>query len=234
MFMHFEVEGDAMEIARTVRAAWETLAGSIEVTAPRPFGHGPLRIDFDGGEADILPADFTTALTGGGGPVSWVTKADPTARSGGKVLAQTSTDDTDNRFPLAVYEKFTAKDVSVSVHFKAVAGQVDQAAGLVARYRDANNYYITRANALEGNVRLYKVEGGRRKQFAGANCPVPSGEWQTLTLVVKGKHFNVFFNDKLLIEADDEAFSEAGKVGLWTKADSVTYFDDLTVEELKP
>jgi beta-xylosidase len=133
-------------------------------------------------------------------------------------------------FPLCVYDGFTAPDVTVSVSFKPVSGTVDQAAGLVARYRDKNNYYVVRANAMENNVRLYKVEGGNRKQFAGANVKVPSGEWQTLVLEVKGTHLRVLLNDALLVQADDATFINAGKVGLWTKADSVTYFDDLRVK----
>jgi glycosyl hydrolase family 59 (putative galactocerebrosidase) len=191
-------------------------------------------LDFGTAEVGKPPADFSTALTGGGGPVIWVVKEDPSAPSGGKVLAQTSTDKTDYRFPLCIYDKFTAKDVTVSVRFKAVAGKVDQAAGLVARYQDKGNYYITRANALEGNVNLYKVIGGSRKHFAGVKAKVSSGEWHGLKLGVKGSHFQVFFDDKLLFEADDDTFKDPGKVGLWTKADSVTYFDDLQVESYDP
>ena len=146
------------------------------------------------------------------------------------MLAQTSTDTTDYRFPLCIYDQLTAKDVTLSVRFKAVSGKVDQAAGLVARFRDKDNYYIVRANALEDNVRLYKVVGGSRKQFAGTKAKVSSGEWHALKLAVKGKHFQVFFDDKLLFEADDDTFKDVGKVGLWTKADSVTYFDDLKIE----
>jgi len=191
-------------------------------------------LNFDSAAVGQLPADFSTALTGGGGPVTWVVKEDPTAPSGGKVLAQTSTDKTDYRFPLCIYDKFTAKDVEVSVKFKAVAGKVDQAAGLVARYQDKGNYYITRANALEGNVNLYKVIGSSRKHFAGIKAKVSSGEWHGLKLGVKGSHFQVFFDDKLLFEADDDTFKDPGKVGLWTKADSVTYFDDLQIESYDP
>jgi len=190
----------------------------------------PTVLDFDTAEVGKLPADFSTALTGGGGPVIWVVKEDASAPSGGKVLAQTSADTTDYRLPLCVYEKFIAKDVEVAVRFKAVSGKVDQAGGLVARFQDKDNYYIVRANSLENNVRLYKVVGGSRKQFAGVKAKVSSGEWHTLKLNVKGKHFAVFFDDKLLFEADDDTFPEAGEVGLWTKADSVTYFDDLTIE----
>lgn len=108
-------------------------------------------------------------------PVAWVIKDHPTAPSGGKVLAQTSVDTTSNRFPLCVYELLTARDVEVAVQFKAVAGKVDQAAGLVVRFQDKDNYYITRANALENNARLYKVMQGKRKRFAGANVQVSAG-----------------------------------------------------------
>jgi hypothetical protein len=187
-------------------------------------------VDFESFEVGKLPDGFSTALTGSGGPVSWMVKEESSAPSGGKVLAQTSTDQTDYRFPLCVYDPVTAKDVEVSVKFKAVAGKVDRAAGLVVRFQDKDNYYIVRANALEDNVRLYKVVGGSRKQFAGTKAKVSSGEWHALKLEVKGKHFEVFFDDKLLFEADDDTFKEAGRVGLWTKADSVTYFDDLKIE----
>ncbi len=187
-------------------------------------------IDFDSVEVGKLPVDFSTALTGGGGLVTWVAQEDTSAPGGGKVLAQMSTDKTDYRFPLCIYDKLRAKDVEVSVKFKAVAGKIDQAAGLIARFQDKDNYYITRANALEDNVNLYKVVGGSRKQFAGVKVKVSSGEWHSLKLVVKGQHFQVFFDDKSLFEANDETFKEAGKVGLWTKADSVTYFDDLRVK----
>lgn len=191
-------------------------------------------LDFDTAEVGKLPVDFSTALTGGGGPVMWMVKEDSSAPSGGKVLAQTSTDTTDYRFPLCVYEKVTAKDVEVAVHFKAVSGKVDQAAGLMVRFRDKDNYYVARANALEDNVRLYKVVGGSRKQFAGKNLKVSAGEWHVLKLAVKGNHFQISFDDKLLFEADDDTFKDAGKIGLWTKADSITYFDNLKIESYDP
>jgi len=186
-------------------------------------------LDFDSAAVGSLPAGFSVALTGRGSPGAWRTLEEPTAPSGGKVLAQTNTDKTSYRFPLCIYDPLTATDVTVSVRFKAVAGTVDQAAGLVARYKDKDHYYIVRANALENNVRLYKVERGDRKQFAGVNVMVPLGQWQRLTLNIKGTHFRIFLNDALLFEADDTTFRNAGKVGLWTKADSVTYFDDLTI-----
>jgi hypothetical protein len=192
--------------------------------------HEAITLDFELAAVGELPAGFSTTLMGGGGPAAWRVIEYASAPSGGKVLAQTSTDKTSARFPLCIYERLTAADVEVSVRFKPVSGTVDQAAGLVARYRDKDNYYIVRANALENNVRLYKVERGKRTQFAGMDVKVPAKVWQTLTLEVKGTHFRVRLNDTLLFEADDRTFRDAGKVGLWTKADSVSYFDDLTVK----
>lgn len=195
-------------------------------------------IDFDSAEVGTLPADFSTALTGGGGPVTWVVTEESSAPSGGKALAQTSTDGTSYRFPLCVYDNFTAKDVMVSVKFKPVSGKVDQAAGLVWRYRDRDNYYIVRANALEDNVVLYKVDNGKRTDlkpigaglFAyGKKAGVPKEQWSELRVVVKGNRFEVSLNGENLFAVEDNAFTEAGKVGLWTKADSVTLFDDLRI-----
>lgn len=187
-------------------------------------------MDFEGFETNRLPPAFSTALTGGGGPVEWVIREDTTAPRGPKVLAQVSADSTDYRFPLCIYDSIAAKDIAVSAQFKAISGKVDQAGGLVVRFKDPDNYYVVRANALEDNVRLYKVVGGSRKQFAGKSATVASGAWHTLKLAVKGQRFEVWFDGARLFEADDETFKDAGRVGLWTKADSVTEFDDLKIE----
>lgn len=198
-------------------------------------------LDFETAEVGKLPPNFSTALTGGGGPVTWIVKEEPSAPSGGKVLAQTSTDGTSYRFPLCVYDNFTAKDVMVSVKFKPISGKVDQAAGIVWRYQDKDNYYIVRANALENNVVLYKVENGKRTDlkpigaglFAyGKKANVPSGQWSELRVAAKGNRFEVSVNGESLFVVEDNTFTEAGKVGLWTKADSVTAFDDLKMESL--
>ncbi len=107
------------------------------------------------------------------------------------------------------------------------AGETDdQAGGVVWRAKDADNYYIARANALEGNVRIYHFVKGKRTQFKGVTEKVASGQWHTLRVNFSGNRFTVLFNGKELFTAEDETFKEAGKVGLWTKADSVTLFDD--------
>jgi hypothetical protein len=190
------------------------------------------RIDFESAPVGALPAGVTGALTGSGGPVAWSVVQDQTALAGPKVLAQTSTDTTDYRFPLAIFEQPVAKDLDVAVRFKPVSGEVDRAAGIAVRLADRNNYYVVRANALEDNVRLYKVVGGQRRQFAGANIKVPSGVWQELRLTARGDRFEVFLNGKSLYGATDTTFANPGRVALWTKADSVTYFDDLRIQPL--
>jgi hypothetical protein len=185
-----------------------------------------ITIDFTHYDVGKLPDGFSTAVTNGGQPGTW----EIIDARGTKVLAQTSTDETDGRFPLCLYDKASIKNVEVSADFMAVAGKVDQAAGLVARYKDKDNYYITRANALEDNLRLYKVESGKRKQIANATLKVTSGTWHTLKLEIEGTHLTVSCDGKSIIDADDATFQDAGKVGFWTKADSVTYFKNLKIE----
>lgn len=209
--------------------AFAVIGAFIAVHGDDPAPAAEVKIDFDADSVGKVPAGFTTAVTGDGDKGKWEVREDDTAPSRPRVLAQTSTDSTDMRFPLCVCDATSAKDVTVSVRFKAVSGSVDQAAGLVVRYQDKDNYYVTRANALENNVRLYRVVKGQRKQFAGKAATVAAGEWHTLKISIAGNHFAVSLDNTPLFEADDETFSEAGKVGLWTKADSVTLFDDLKI-----
>ncbi len=189
-------------------------------------------ISFDHDTTGQPPRGFSTALTGQGTPGTWVVVSDTTAVSKPNVLAQTSMDKTDYRFPLCIFNDISARDVDLSVHFKAVKGTVDQAGGLVWRYKDKDNYYILRANALEDNFRIYHVVAGKRVQFGGVNVKVRSNVWHTLRILNKGNKFEAYFDDKKLIEAVDKTFEDAGKVGLWTKADSYTLFDDLTIQPL--
>jgi hypothetical protein len=200
-----------------------------ETFAPLQLAGKEFLYNFDGDAVGKLPAKFHDALTGQGAKAQWVVKADPSAPSQPNVLAQTSTDKTDYRFPLAIADDGSFKDLDMRVKFKAVSGEVDRVAGMVFRLMDANNYYIVRANALEGNYRLYHVVKGRRVQFAGANIKVASGEWHELRVECMGNHITCYYDGEKKIDATDETFKEAGKVGLWTKADSVTYFDDLRV-----
>ncbi len=197
-------------------------------------------IDFNGDKVGQPPSGFSAALTGRGLPGKWMIVKDDASPDHGNVLAQTDADATDYRFPVCVFDGLTAKDADITVKFKPVSGRIDQAAGIVWRYKDKDNYYIVRANALEGNVVLYKVQNGKRSDLPlkgvgrtyGMKEKVPSKQWGTLRVVVKGNLFEVYHEGKKLYEVEDETFKEAGRVGVWTKADSVTYFDDLQVKVL--
>ena len=191
----------------------------------------PVSVDLSAAQPGSLPDGFVVARTGKGAPAAWAVVEDPTAH-GGRALAQTSTDRTDYRFPLAIDQNLSAANVEVTVRFKAVSGQVDRAGGVAVRLVDPNNYYVARANALEDNVNLYRVAKGVRTQIRGARTRVGSGEWHALGLRAEGDRFAVSFNGKPLFTAADQTFTGPGKVALWTKADSVTRFDDLTIRTL--
>ncbi len=178
------------------------------------------------GEIGSAPKGFVAALTGDGEPVSWRLEADP-AVAGGRVLVERSADATEYRFPQCVAEGFLARDVLASVRFKPIAGKVDQAGGLVVRWKDENNYYVARANALENNVRFYKVVNGRRRQLEGRDLDVTAGAWHELTIRAAGSSLAVSFDGTELYVVEDDALAEAGKVGIWTKSDSITAFDAL-------
>ncbi|SRR6266849_644303 len=207
-----------------------TLAAvSAERPAPQQTSGKQLIYNFDSDSVGQLPAKFHSARTGQGSESTWAVMADPTAPSKQNVVAQTSTDKTDYRFPLLIADEGSFRDLVLSVKFKAVSGSVDQAGGLVFRLKDPNNYYIVRANALEDNYRLYHVVDGRRRQFAGENFKVTPGVWHELRVEAVGNKFSCYYDGAKKIDATDETFKDAGKVGLWTKADSVTHFDDLKV-----
>jgi hypothetical protein len=184
--------------------------------------------------AEELRANWILGQTGAG-QARWSLAEVPDAPSRPGVLRQAGGAD----YPVALNRKARLPDGAVEVRFKAVAGQKDQAGGVVWRARDEQNYYICRANALENNVVLYKVEGGKRRALDivgrtggyGVDTPVALGSWHTLRVEFAGPLFRVWFNGKELFAVRDETFQEAGMAGLWTKADSETLFDDFTAGE---
>ena len=195
-------------------------------------------INFDSDSIGPLSSGWTSAMTHSGGPPRWEIVRDDTAPSKSNVLAQLSSDNTRGRYPLAVLNKVSGKNGDLRVKFKAISGEVDASGGLVWRYLDENNYYIVRANALEDNVVLYKVENGNRSSLApkgtaretyGVEIKVSVQTWHTIRVAFQSSLFTVYFNGEKLFEVEDTTFTAAGKVGLWTKADSVTHFDDFQV-----
>lgn len=183
--------------------------------------------NFDSDTPGQPPKGFEFGLTGKGKPGKWVVQTVDDAPSGKNVLMQTDGDTTDYRFPIA-YTGPELKDLRLSIKCKPISGKGDQGCGIVWRLEDANNYYIARANALEDNVHLYHTVNGRRVKFAGWNGKVTSGVWHDLAMEMAGNHIQVFFDGKKVIDDHDDTFKDAGKFGVWTKADSIVQFDDLT------
>jgi hypothetical protein len=187
-------------------------------------------ISFAADRAGTAPEGWTATLTGQGEP-KWTVEQDPTAPSKSNVVKQSGR----ATYPLLLKNDADIKDGFVAARFKAVAGSQDRAAGLVWRARDANNYYVARANALEDNVVLYKTVNGvrspldivGRKGGYGVGIAVPANQWLDLRIDFSGSRFAVRYHGKPLFEVEDSTFSDAGMVGLWTKADSVTLFDQI-------
>jgi hypothetical protein len=208
-----------------------TLICLMEVTA---MADKTARFETD--TVGAVPKGWTATSTGKGDP-KWTVEQDQTAPSRFKIVKQSGR----APYPLLLKEDTNIKDGFIAMKFKAIAGSEDRAAGLVWRARDADNYYVVRANALEDNVVLYKTVNGirssldivGRKGGYGIDVPVPANQWHDLRIEFGGTRFRVIYNGKQLFEVEDSTFRDAGKVGLWTKADSVTLFDEIVYGEGK-
>ena len=179
--------------------------------------------NFDSTSPGALPAGWEAGVTGSGNP-RWAVGADPTAPSGKNVLQQTGR----GTFPWCVKKNVSFADGFVEVKFKPLSGREDQAGGVVWRWKDGNNYYVARANALEDNVSLYHTTNGRRITIKYVDAPVARNVWHTLRVVFNDRHISVSLDGKRYIDLDDTHIAGPGAVGVWTKADSVTSFDDFS------
>ena len=184
-------------------------------------------INFDSDKAGALPAGWEQGVTGKGSP-KWAVRADPGAPSRPNVLEQSGS----GTFPWCVLRKTSMENGFVEVRFKPISGSEDQAGGVVWRWKDGNNYYIARANALENNVSLYHTTNGRRNTIKYVNAPVAQNVWHTLRVEFSGRRITVALDGKLYIAQEDDHITGPGAVGLWTKADSVTAFDDFSYGSL--
>ena len=184
-------------------------------------------INFDSDKTGSLPAAWTSGVTGRGNP-KWTVEPDASAPSKPNVLKQSGS----GTFPYCVLKQSSLADGYVEVKFKSLAGKDDQAGGVVWRFKNGDNYYVARANALENNVSLYYTEGGSRKTLKYVDAPVPAGVWHTLRAEFAGKKIKVTLNGKTYIEYEDGHVPGPGAVGVWTKADSVTAFDDFSYSSL--
>jgi hypothetical protein len=183
--------------------------------SPRPNA-APASWNFDADATGSIPAG--AELFGG----TWVVRAEADAPSKPNALCQIG----DSEFPAIALGTGVYGDLTVTMRFKPISGKVDQAAGIISRVQNKDNYYIIRANVLETNVNLYKYAGGRRSGIKEGSVKVAQGLWQELKLEVSGDRLRGFLNGQLVVEATDATY-KAGRVGLWTKADSVTCFDDV-------
>ena len=179
----------------------------------------PLR--FDNAAVGILPSDWMAGATGGGAPL-WTVEADASAPSKPNVLKQSG----QSTFSWCVKKDVSIEDGFAQVRFKTVSGKEDQAGGLVWRWKDGNDYYVVRANALEDNVTLYHMIGGKRRAFKNASAPVATNRWHTLRVNFKKDRITVSFDGNRVIDTRDRSIAGPGSVGVWTKSDSVTLFDD--------
>jgi hypothetical protein len=179
--------------------------------------------NFDGDAVGAAPAGWTCGVTGKGSP-HWAVAANASAPSKPNVLMQSGA----GTFPWCVKTGTAVVDGFVEVKFKPISGSEDRAGGVVWRWKDGDNYYVARANALEGNVSLYYTEGGRRKTLKYVDAPVAPGTWHMLRVEFAGTRIAVALDGKRYIEFDDKHISGSGAVGVWTKADSVTAFDDFS------
>ncbi|WP_428674605.1 hypothetical protein [Reyranella sp.] len=170
----------------------------------------------------------TQGQTGVGRVSAWKAVPDPAAPSGW-ALSETAGDATDLRFPLCISEQTVARDLDATLRFKAVGGSHARAAGLVLRAQSANDYYVVRADALEGSVRLYRMARGRRAQIAAKDVEVTSDQWHALRVVLKGNDFEVSLDDTPLFKATDASLPQSGTVGVWSQADSIILFGSLLV-----
>src|SRR2546428_373249 len=180
-------------------------------------------VNFDDAKAGSVPDGWTGTQTGKG-QAKWAVVADDSAPSKPNVLKQSGV----ATYPVCIKDDTSLKDGFVEVKFKPISGREDQAGGVVWRATDPNNYYVARANALEDNVTIYHTINGRRTEKKRANMKVASNQWHTFRVDFQGSHFTVTYDGKKALEWDDDTFKNAGKVGVWTKADSVTLFDDFS------
>jgi hypothetical protein len=178
-------------------------------------------VNFDDAKPEAAPEGWTATQTGNG-KAKWTIEKDDSAPSRPNVLKQSG----EATYPVCLKNGSSIKDGFVEVKFKTISGKEDQAGGVVWRARDAENYYIARANALEDNVTIYHTVRGKRTEKKRVKLKVTPNEWHTLRVDFRGGHFSVSFDGKAALEWEDDTFTDAGMVGVWTKADSVTAFDD--------
>lgn len=218
VFVHFWGEGEPTALARGLRAALDTLTASLPA---EPLAWR--RWDFEDAALKALPS-YVDAPRG-----RWEVEEIADAPLGSKALVQVAKSPRPY-FNVAVIKEARFRDLRLTVKYKPLSGYVDQGGGVVWRYQDPDNYYLARANPLEHDFRVYRVVGGKRELFEKAEVMAPAGQWHTLSITMQGGHITCELDGKPYLEAHDDTFKNPGLVGIWTKADANTAFDELMVE----
>jgi hypothetical protein len=174
----------------------------------------------------------TQGMTGVGRPPNWQPVADPDAPDGW-ALAETAGDPADLRFPLCISPQAMARDFDATLRFKPISGTRAQVAGLMFRAQSANDYYVVRANSLDNSVRLYRMEKGKRSQLASKEAPIEAGKWHSLRVIAANERFEVALDGKTLFDVNDRSLPQAGPLGVWSQADSVTRYGSLLVSPVR-
>jgi hypothetical protein len=192
------------------------------------FSKGDTLINFQNSKESNTPIGFLLTFTGKEQIKDWKIVDDDS----NMVAAQLTKNGGDN-YNLLVLEQPVYKDLKMSVKIKSISGEEDQGGGLVWRFIDNNNYYIARYNPLESNFRFYRVVNGSRKQLLSESIDIPSKVWFTMSIEMIGNKISCYLNANKMIETTDDTFIKPGRIGFWTKADAVTYFDELTISALE-
>ncbi len=228
-------------VALTWVAGIVLMVGCGEPPAPRvadagtpqlPLATGPVASAFDGDTVDLPPAGFTVHTIGHGRPSQWLVKSAPDAPSGKQVLMQCDNDDTNHRYPCVLSTAGRYANVRVEVKGKGISGDRDRSFGVIVRAIDEKNYYVARCNTVNENVRLYHFIDGKRTELAEWEGSAAPGVWHTIALDVRGDQLTVFFNGQKIIEHRDATLPGAGRVGLFTKAEAISQFDDFSATPL--
>ena len=186
--------------------------------------------DFEAAREGALPSGWVAAKTGEGSGSVWKVIAAERDGKQNRALAQTSAEGPNALFNLCVVSDMKQSDIDLSADVKAISGDKDRGGGVVWRYRDAGNYYVTRWNPLEDNFRVYHVINGKRTQLANADAKLPQDQWHIVRAVQNGSLIQCYLDGKLLLDVMDGAIQDAGAVGLWSKADAVTWFDNVVMK----
>ncbi len=209
-------------ISAAVLAAW--------IVVPAAAVDGKASIDLGENRDGVPPEDFDFGITGQGQPGQWTVVRDVTAIDGA-AIEQSSTDPTENRFPLAIYRRLSLKNLEASARLRLIKGTM-QTAGIAFRFVNADNYYVVSASALEERVDLFRVLAGKMERIGGTEADVVLNHWQMLGLVAQGDQFTVSLDNKWLFTVWDRTFSTDGRIGLWTEEDNVTRFDQFEIKAL--